>query len=234
MFNNLNHSTMYVVTHICNLKVIKACNDLIRYIIFSVEKKREAEVLIFMFRLWRDGLRRRRRDCLTEIFHKKLNPEHIFHHQASSITGQELPLEHLLHQSSTSLNSVLINRFYSSSQLSLALSLLGKILKLVFEPDKVTLGSLVNRFYLKNRVSEAVSLYADMLVMVNSLSGREACDNYGKLVSRVWVKKPGLATTELVLKLVHNSQSVKSTTSHHWRNLIQAKGWDDLCCRDQF
>ncbi|KAL0652152.1 hypothetical protein Bca4012_094843 [Brassica carinata] len=71
------------------------------------------------------------------------------------------------------------------STLSRSLSLLGKILKLVFELDKVTLGSLVNRFYLKNRVSEAVSLYSDMLVVVNSLSGREACDNYGKLVSRV-------------------------------------------------
>ena len=51
MFNNLNHRTMSAVTHICNLKVIKACNYLIRDCIFSVEKKREAEVLIFMFRL---------------------------------------------------------------------------------------------------------------------------------------------------------------------------------------
>ncbi|KAF8093201.1 hypothetical protein N665_0388s0002 [Sinapis alba] len=48
-------------------------------------------------------------------------------------------------------------------QLSLALSLLGKMLKLGYEPDRVTLGSLVNGFCRRNKVSDAVSFVQKMV-----------------------------------------------------------------------
>ncbi|CAA7053872.1 unnamed protein product [Microthlaspi erraticum] len=61
--------------------------------------------------------------------------------------------------------SIFINCFCRSSQLPLALALLGKMMKLGYEPSIVTFNSLLNGFCHGNRISDAVSLLDQMVEM---------------------------------------------------------------------
>ena len=70
--------------------------------------------------------------------------------------------------------NILINCFCNLNQMGFSLSVLGKILKLGFEPDITTLNTLIKGFLHENRIAEATQLWRKLGEEGNCME-REAC-----------------------------------------------------------